>query len=489
MKVDDVPTMANHMGWTCSGDLYNDGVACDCECGIWDPDCDPGSKSVGAINNGSLALAVLDEKHQQAVLNILDADHNGNGIIDGKEILKIQSLGISALYGVAKRILHAQENGEKQGSYHKGNWALLQAQPSASCNYLMATPPFPQGAATYEPICIKDNVWETRIGAPTGRCGLLPTMKVGSQCTVPGNGARTDRSGINGTTTSKGVCGAIMGIFPPGGTGGYFSGGVGITSAAYYHKGGTFMPEDEERADVMEKLDFSAASMTLDTTFEYGMSFYARIKADSFQKNWRIFYFGDNEEARPAYRIEVVTDGHYNKVSQGINFYIEKQEGGHWRRDHLRVDDAIRLGAEDQFMFTYKPKGNIEVWRNGIRMHFRESQRFFQGTKFAKLVIGEPALRSGHIHDFAGLIEDIRVWSRPVTWDVAVSGALPQDTPTENTKEKEGEVETTCIASRKNSWDFICGDEMPAELAEQFGYGEFSDSKATADYQKREFVG
>eukprot|EP01105_Mastigella_eilhardi_P021517 TRINITY_DN5216_c0_g1_i1.p2 TRINITY_DN5216_c0_g1~~TRINITY_DN5216_c0_g1_i1.p2 ORF type:complete len:260 (+),score=47.14 TRINITY_DN5216_c0_g1_i1:767-1546(+) len=33
-------TRAVPAGWTCPSEFYNDGSDCDCQCGIWDPDCD-----------------------------------------------------------------------------------------------------------------------------------------------------------------------------------------------------------------------------------------------------------------------------------------------------------------------------------------------------------------------------------------------------------------------------------------------------------------
>merc|ERR1711874_910717 len=81
MSTDNVPTKDNPLGWQCSIERFKDGV-CDCECGIWDPDCEPSSVQVGAINNGSQALSLLDQDHKFAVLNHLDSDNNGNGILD-----------------------------------------------------------------------------------------------------------------------------------------------------------------------------------------------------------------------------------------------------------------------------------------------------------------------------------------------------------------------------------------------------------------------
>jgi len=509
--VDHVPTKTNPLGWLCSNNTYRDGI-CDCECGIWDPDCEPGSVTVGALNNGSAALSLLDQQQKFAVLNFLDTDSNGNGIIDGMEVQKIKTLGISALYGVAMRILSAQENGESgTRAYHKGDWAHLQAEPSSSCNYLLSNPPFPKGAAKYTPVCIKDEVWETRLGQPTGRCGLLPEMAIGSQCEVPGRGTAPALVSINGSSPKpKSVCGSMMQIFPSGGMGGIFSAGVGVTDADYYNKGGTFMPGVEETDVLMQKLDFSAAPMNLNTKFDNGMSFYARVKYDTFTDNSRIFSFGDGLARREKYRIEGACDGRNDGETSQLSFYVmnyHNRRRHDKRYKHMKVESGCRVGKEDEFLFIYSTcsslhcrninkdqgddvSGTVTVWRNGVELKTEATKvSLTLGYEFQRLVVGHTPYNHGHIKGVDGDIKDIRIWSSAVTWPKAVSGTAPGESPSDANQDEEGEIETKCMHSKKNSWDFVCGDEMPAELADRFGYTSMGDTTAQNDFKKKELQG
>jgi hypothetical protein len=485
--------------------MYMDGV-CDCECGKWDPDCEPNSMSVAAINNGSSALSILDAMQTKAVMNFLDKDRNANGIIDGMEVNSIQTFGISALYGVAMRILRAQEqeSGSTKGPYRKGNFANLQAEPSSSCNYLLANPPFPTGAATYTPVCIKDSVWDPRLGEPTGRCGLLPVMKIGSQCTVPSDGTPASQAGWNGSTpTSKGVCGSLMQIFPAGGVGGLFSAGVGKTSADLYNKGGTFMHGvDTGNSELMTKLDLTD-TMKLDTSFKDGFSFYARVKFNTLQRHSKIFAFGDPSRHNTKNRIVVgIGEVHDNDMSDSadLHFLVQNRDsaGGSRRRgstSHMKIGKAEKpfiKGTENQFLFTWKPgktDGQIMIFRNGVKLLEARSEVKMTEGNFKTLVIGHTNNNDHNVHGFDGDIKDIRIWSRPVTWDLAVSGSIPGETSPDNDKEQQGEVETKCIPSKMNSWDFVCGDELPPAISEEFGYGSVSDSKAQEAFKIRERLG
>jgi len=55
--------------------------------------------------------------------------------------------------------------------------------------------------------------------------------------------------------------------------------------------------------------------------------------------------------------------------------------------------------------------------------------------------------------------------------------------------EEEGEeVAPNCIASKKNSWDFLCEEQLPPDIAAEFGY-ESGDPQALAKFDRRKTQG
>merc|ERR1719433_2171955 len=87
--VDLVPRQDLPPGWTCSEAKYADGELCDCDCGIWDPDCDEAKErlSVKVIwDNHTDDLQLLDAQQALEVRKRIDGKFNGNGFLDGQEI-------------------------------------------------------------------------------------------------------------------------------------------------------------------------------------------------------------------------------------------------------------------------------------------------------------------------------------------------------------------------------------------------------------------
>jgi hypothetical protein len=493
MTVDNVPTKANPLGWSCATAQYQDGI-CDCQCGIWDPDCDGDDLvSVGVINNGSTGLSILDQAQKAAVMNWLDADGNGNGVIDGREHTLIHSLGLSALYGVAERIVRAQDHGENtKAAYRLGYFAHLDAKPSSSCNFLMNRVPFPEGMAKYTPLCIKDTQWDTVVGQPKGLCALLPEMQAGSQCHVPGSGMAVNLA--KGSNDTSSVCGTMMKIFPTGGAGGILAAGNGVSTAEYYNNGGKFMPGVGDIGGILPKIDFSQNPMKVDTSFKYGMSVYMKVSFDeTFVRHTRLFSFGAHAHNHDQYIAAFFDDvGPAGAAAQQVTFLVRS------RRHHecrIRVDNALRLGDTDAFLFTFNPgKKTLSVWRNGHELSKNMGDctraQMSEDNKFSRLVIGATAFENErHVKGFSGDITDIRMWGRPVTWDVAISGTPLGEKPSESKKEEQAAVSDKCFASRKNSWDFDCGSEMTEEMAERLGHTEFADEKLTKNHKKREEMG
>jgi len=88
-SVDNVPRLNLPTGWLCAVPKYSDGNVCDCDCGIWDPDCDLVTERlrVVAIWDGDAEdLRLLDAMQVFEVMKQTDGKLNGNGFIDGRRL-------------------------------------------------------------------------------------------------------------------------------------------------------------------------------------------------------------------------------------------------------------------------------------------------------------------------------------------------------------------------------------------------------------------
>jgi hypothetical protein len=203
-SVDDVPRLDLPTGWLCAAPKYSDGKVCDCDCGIWDPDCDlvTDRLRVVAIWDGDAEdLRLLDAVQVFEVMKQTDGKFNGNGFIDGKEVTQVNLLNTSALKDLAGEIIDAQSSSSHRSNHRYGNVATLEAVETPICNTAVLESRVSSTLADYAPVCVKDAEFQTLAGAATGRCELLPEMKIGSQCKVHG-GSQTEVP--EGST----VCGA-----------------------------------------------------------------------------------------------------------------------------------------------------------------------------------------------------------------------------------------------------------------------------------------
>merc|ERR1712216_672187 len=158
---------------------------------------------------------------------------------------------------------------------------------------MMDDPPFPEGQASYTPVCLKDNQFEIALGNPTGRCGLLPKMKIGSQCIVPGNGM-TPKLKAN-SSEPENVCGAMAKIFPVGfGRGGIRGAGVGQTSAQWTNPGGTFMggTGSDQILEVIDMKAIGFGDKMFDPKLTAGFSLYMKVQLEGINKA-NLFSIGD----------------------------------------------------------------------------------------------------------------------------------------------------------------------------------------------------
>jgi len=275
-----------------------------------------------------------------------------------------------------------------------------------------------------------------------------------------------------------------------------------VSSAHYYNNGGNFMPGVAGDSGYLQKLDFSNNFMELDPSFKNGMSFFARIKFESFTPDARIFGFitRNDGDQRGTARMEVsVTNQHWenaNAASSGLAFYVRGQDPNNLQRTSegkVTVPGAARANEVEAFLFIYNAHTKtMAMWRNGIELDSIKVNLQMDGADFKSLMVGnvgakEERWKKNSVLD--GAVTDIRVWSRAVTWDAAVAGTPPGADPTEASKEQQGEVDAKCIPSMRNSWDFVCDSELPAELASSFGYGDVANSKKVSAFKKREQLG
>jgi hypothetical protein len=513
LQVDNQPTKFNPMAWTCDHSKWGDG-SCDCECGTWDPDCDNQTLysgrtySVAAFNNGSSGLTLIDETQVAALMNWLDADGNGNGLLDGDELAKIASLGASALHGLAKKIEMAQSatGGDLKISW-KGNFAnRVQAVATSSCNHKLSDRLFTDNIATETPVCVKDKYWDKIVNTPTGHCALLPKMKQGSQCVVPGDGI-PPKTNLTGSAL---VCAQIFKIFP--GASGKKAGGIlgtnaGVTSALMWNAGGTFIPGTSPH--VLHKLDLVPAASLPTPSFigrNEGLSVYFKVNAQSWADSGTFFQACTKAipkgtcrecahhftECRTCFRLFAAVGSHsrsdptmdlrWESTFQGSQMHGRRRVRQYWRSyGKGSATIAAKLNTDEEYLATVDMKHKrleinkfgIKIESSGFRLHcgVQESQ---------KLTIGDGA---------DAQITDIRIWPRIVTYAVAAAGHPPGQAASPGTQKPSGVVNMNCISSKRNTWDFVCADEVPDHLSMAFGYGSPATRKARAAFNKKKQFG
>lgn len=508
-KVDNVPHMNAPLGWMCKSEWYEDGSVCHCDCGIWDPDCDKGSTMVPVTSFGD-SLHLLDTKQVRVLMNLVDADGNANGVLDGDEILHLdKQLGQSALFGVAQRIIQAQESGNNKKSTNTnamrlGDFAVLSARQTSECGSLLHDgPPLNASLATFRPVCVRDSEFKTLTGQATGRCSLLPEMQVGSQCMVPGtigtSGVAFSRNNNSNSSDSfvpstEAVCGILGRIFKKGqGVGGHRSAGVGTTTAKWTHPGGELIP-----GTTFTHLDIKTLGIQkLDATFQGGFSFYATFKLDKWESYMPLFSFGNprgrHSDSWRQEHISVYTRREANDM-MGLYFHTG-YDSSDWNRNWYKKD-VITRGETISLLFTVSTAGKIMITKKGVLVgeHDWRTNKMAKGP-YDHMWIGGGSQgkclwRSCHDHwGYEGFITDIRIWDSVVTWNEAVAGAPPGTPPVDNGEDPTGDLPASCIASRKNTWDFVCDDVVPPELAEAYGFSGVVDTKAKEDFDKREDQG
>jgi len=505
-STDFVPTKNNPKGWMCNESKYNDGKDCDCDCGIWDPDCDLKThirRLDPAILNSTDQILLLDA--YQAELAIKWVDKNYNMIIDKDEILSIPSLGASSLYSMAETIRKAQEMGENaegENGGRRGNFAWMETVNTPSCNKLLVDAPLTPKLAVYTPKCVKDSVFEKTLGQPTGRCSIQPQMQIGSQCLVPGGGFfPAPARGTNGTT-DKSICGTMLRIFRGGlGAGGTMSAGVGPSSAQWFHPGGTMVPK---AYGVLAPIDMKTVKngllkLTNPNNFKNGFSFYCRIKFHSWFDYGRIFAFYSHEKKSnggwEGYMEAHVRNGDHRRMydeKMTLEFFDDNNRRGPYRhRRHRVYTKPVPRDEEMQLLFTMTDK-YLKVWKNGVEIGKEKNRHDWDTTpdfSKVKMMIGRRAHRNSNYLDAE--ISDIRVWTREVTWDVAIQGSAPNDPNEKPPVDDDGEdVDIPCISSKKNTYDFACQAELSEELAKQLGHeNEYFSKYEVAKFEKRAKMG
>jgi len=113
----------------------------------------------------------------------------------------VNLLNTSALKALAHKIIDAQASSSHRSDHRYGKVATLEAVETPICNTAILESRVSATLADYASMCVQDAEFKTLAGAATGRCALLPKMKIGSQCKVRG-GSQTEVPG--GST----VCGS-----------------------------------------------------------------------------------------------------------------------------------------------------------------------------------------------------------------------------------------------------------------------------------------
>lgn len=231
------------LGWVCNESAYKDGQICDCECGIWDPDCDISEFSqVAALNTEEdMPLLLLDTEQADVTMISMDIDGNRNMVIDGKEDAEFTrnlepTLVESVLPGLKERIVAAQVAGHgTKGDKRLGSFAWLNAVQSRGCAAMLdAQLKLPEALASYKSVCVKDVQFKKMQGSASGRCAWLPTLKPGSQCKVLSGNALMQAPGevaSNNSVLVENTCGHASSSRRR------HSAGVGVTSAKVWDEG------------------------------------------------------------------------------------------------------------------------------------------------------------------------------------------------------------------------------------------------------------
>jgi len=92
--------------------------------------------------------------------------------------------------------------------------------------------------------------------------------------------------------------------------------------------------------------------------------------------------------------------------------------------------------------------------------------------------------------EFDGEIRDIRVWDYVVDWNEATTGQPGTggvSSDLDDSSDSNADLPASCVASRMNTWDFVCDETVPSELAEEFGFGKAGvDPEAEQKFLLRE---
>jgi len=440
------------------------------------------------------------------LLNLLDGDSNANGVLDEDEVVALdRRLGQSSLLGVARRIIDAQERGNNIRSTNKGvsrlgKFAMLSGTKTDACQHLLSGgSPLGPKLATYYPVCVRDSEFSPLLQQPSGRCALLPNMSVGSQCFVPGDGvgvsqshapATSNTSIISNTSNTseitpfvpspQAVCGLLSRLFSKNqGVGGHRS-AAGVSSAKWTDPGAELVVgTDQETINIK-----SRGLKTLDASFRNGFSFFAEVRFHSLTSWQEVFLFRTNEGRwwdHPYFRIRLRK---INEIEGGLEFNV-RYANPRWSKT-LYSQNIVTLGELNKFLFTLSPSGSMEIFRNSVKVGMMDTGVHTMPTTkpFDHLQVAGAG--------FDGEIRDIRIWDSVVDYSEAISGKPSTgeaDTDSDDSSDSTGDLPASCVASRRNSWDFICDETVPPELAEDFGFAKAGDPEAEENFLKREDQG
>lgn len=169
----------------------------------------------------------------------------------------------------------------------------------------------------------------------------------------------------------------------------------------------------------------------------------------------------------------------------------------HWWYRRYEKHEVVTEGELTAFLVTVARSGVIKLWRRGIEVgswNTGWSSGMPQELK-DHLIVGGGASGlcmpgwCGDHHGFEGEILDVRIWDRIATWEEAVAGTPKGSEPENPDPSHNADMPASCISSTLNTWDFVCDDTVPPELAKAFGFDRVGDPMAMERFKKKEEQG
>jgi len=295
---------------------------------------------------------------------------------------------------------------------------------------------------------------------------------VGFTSTAPN---ATDASKLN----TEQVCGIVTRIY---GRNRGLSSGVAKTTAKFTHPGGRILPGVDVSSvpGVFNEIELQFNQVAVGGTLgASGFSFYAKINFELLNRNTRIFDFTG---ANNLWLAGSVCDNTRGRVCFHSNV-------GRDRHTLNTQDQFVASGEDNGYLFTMSPEGECKIWKDGVLKVSNKRRYKYAGGQFDSLKVAPGESGRNRNDNFQGFITDVRMWNHDVPWVEAVAGTAPEIEPQDDEIGAENEILPKCWPNKKNTWDFLCADEVPDDHKANYGGDEDAsghDTVATGSFDKRE---